>query len=82
MEPPRMSPRRGKDKGDVAPAYSGRAVVVHEKGRSSWRVVWGEDPRKEGGEQKAAPAGATLGSAEEPWAGLAPLASPCREFLL
>ena len=55
MEPPRMSPRRGKDKGDAAPAYSGRAVVVHEKGRSSWRVVWGEDPRKEGGEQKATP---------------------------
>lgn len=82
MEPPRMSPRRGKDKGDAAPAYSGRAVVVHEKGRSSWRVVWGEDPRKESGEQKAAPAGATLGSAEEPRAGLAPLESQCREFLL
>lgn len=82
MEPPRMSPRRGKRKGDAAPAYSGIAVVVHEKGRSSWRVVWGEDPRKEGGEQKAAPAAATLGSAEEPRAGSAPLASPCCEVLL
>ena len=45
-------------------------------------MVWGEDPRKEGGEQKATLAGATLGSAETPPAGSAPLVTPFLEFLL
>ena len=45
-------------------------------------MVWGEDPRKAGGEQKATLAGATLGSAETPPAGSAPLVTPFLEFLL
>ena len=45
-------------------------------------MVWGEDPRKEGGQQKATLAGASLGSAGAPPAGSAPLVTPFLEFLL